>query len=163
MARHLANHILIPLLALGLLGGCASVKDTARYYVSYTAEVFPPKPPDAPIPILGKLPKEKHTVIGALKFESDQGWKFMRRSMIYNAQANGADAVVLKATNNRRELSLIEVPPQMDWVPVSNWYRDKKGRVYGNTTWVPFFQPGYVRPYVQEITGIDARMVVFKK
>jgi hypothetical protein len=51
----------------------------------------------------------------------------------------------------------------MDWVPVSNWYRDKKGNVYGNTSYVPFFRPGYVQPYLQEITGIDARMVVFKK
>lgn len=151
------------LLALALLGGCASVKETARYYVSYTEEVLPPKSPDAPIPILGKAPEKPHKVIGALKFESDQGWNFLRKSMIYNAQANGADAVVLKATSQRRQISLVQVPPQMDWVPVSNWYRDKKGHVYGGTSYVPFFRPGYVQPFWQEITGIDARMVVFKK
>ncbi len=163
MTRYLANRILGSFLALGMLAGCASVKDTARYYVSYTPEVFPPKPPDAPIPILGKSPSERHKVIGALKFESDQGWNFMRKSMIYNAQANGADAVVLKATSQRRQVSLVQVPPQMDWVPVSNWYRDKKGNVYGGTSYVPFFRPGYVQPFLEEITGIDARMVVFKK
>ncbi len=163
MTRHLANRIFGPLLALGLLGGCASVKDTAMYYVSYTPAVYPPKPLETPIPILGKAPAGRHTVIGGLKFESDQGWKFMRKSMIYNAQANGADAVVLKATSHRRQISLLQVPPQMDLIPVSNWYRDKKGNVYGGTSWVPYFRPGYVQPYLEEITGIDAEMVVFKK
>lgn len=163
MDWQLANRVLAPLLAIGLLAGCASVKDTAMYYVSYTPKVYPPKPKDAPIPILGKEPSEPHVVIGGLKFESDNGWNFMRKSMIYNAQANGADAVVLKATNQRRQISLIQVPPQMDWVPISNWYRDKKGNVYSNTSWVPFYRPGYVQPYLQEITGIDAKMLVFKK
>jgi hypothetical protein len=162
-ARRLANCIFGALGTLGCLAGCASVKDTARYYVAFTPKVYPPKPPDAPIPILGKAPKERHAVIGGLKFESDQGWNFMRRSMIYNAQANGADAVVLKATNERRQMSYLQVPPQMDWVPVSNWYRDKKGNVWGGTSWIPFYRPGYVQPYLQEITGIDAEMIVLKK
>jgi hypothetical protein len=162
-ARLLANSIFWAFLALGLLTGCASVKGTAMYYVAYTPKVYPPKPSDAPIPILGKAPSEKHTVIGGLKFESDQGWNFMRRSMIYNAQANGADAVVLKATSQRQQMSLLQVPPQMDWIPVSNWYRDKKGNVWGGTSYVPFYRPGYVQPYIDEITGIDAQMIVLKK
>jgi hypothetical protein len=163
MIRHLANRILGAALAIGLLAGCASVKDTAMYYVSYTPKVYPPKPADAPIPILGKAPAERHTVIGGLRFESDQGWKFMRRAMIYNAQVNGADAVVLKSTSQRQQMSLVQVPPQMDWVPVSNWYRDKKGNVWGGTSWIPFYRPGYVQPIVDEITGIDAQMIVLKK
>ena len=162
-ARRLANRIFAAFLVLGSLAGCASVKDTARFYVAYTPKVYPPKQADAPIPILGALPKERHAVIGGLKFESDQGWNFMRRSMIYNAQVNGADAVVLKATNERRQVSLVEVPPQMDWVPVSNWYRDRCGNVYENTSWVPIYRPGYVQPVVQDITGIDAKMIVLKK
>lgn len=161
-AWRLANRIFGSILALGLLAGCASVKDTARYYVAYTSNVYPPKP-DVPIPILGKAPSERHTVIGCLKFESDQGWNFMRRSMIYNAQMNGADAVVLRATSQRQQMSLLQVPPQMDWIPVSNWYRDKKGNVWGGTSWIPYYRPGYVQPYVEEITGIDAQMIVFKK
>jgi hypothetical protein len=162
-ARPLANCILGALAAVACLSGCASVKDTARFYVAYTPRVYPPKPPDTPIPILGRMPKKPHTVIGGLKFESDQGWNFMRRSMIYNAQVNGADAVVLKDTSERRQLALLEVPPQTEWVPVSNWYRNRKGQVCGGTTWVPIFRPGYVQPYLQEITGIDAKMIVLKK
>ncbi len=160
-ARRLATGILGVLLAVGL-AGCASVKDTAMFYVAYTPKVYPPKPPKTPIPILARMPKEPHKVIGALKFESDQGWKFMRRSMIYNAQVNGADAVVLEGTTERRQLGLLEVPPQMEWVPVSNWYRDKKGRVWGGTSWIPFYRPGYVQPYVQKIIGIDAKMIVLE-
>lgn len=162
-ARRLANRIFGAFLVLGCLAGCASVEDTAVYYESYTPKVYPPKPPETPIPILGKVPKERHTVIGGLKFESDQGWKFMRKAMIYNAQVNGADAVVLKASNERREVTLVEVPPQTDWVPVTNWYRDRCGDVREYTNWVPVFRPGYVQPVVQEITGIDAKMIVLKK
>jgi hypothetical protein len=163
MARRLANGILAAVLALGALAGCASVKDTAMFYVAYTPKIYPPKPPDTPIPILAQAPKARHKVIGGLKFESDQGWKFMRRSMIYNAQVNGADAVILEGTSERRQMALLEVPPQMDWIPVSNWYRDKKGNVWGGTSWIPFYRPGYVQPYLQEITGIDAKMIVLEK
>lgn len=162
-ARPLANCILGALFVVACLSGCASVKDTARFYVAYTPKVYPPKPPDTPIPILGKVPKEPHTVIGGLKFESDQGWNFMRRSMIYNAQVNGADAVILKGTNERQQVALVEVPPQTDWVPVSNWYRDRCGHVRENTSWIPVFRPGYIQPVVQDITGIDAKMIVLKK
>lgn len=147
-----------------LLGGCASVKSTAIYYTPYTAKYYPPKPPDAPIPILGKAPSgERYKAIGRLAFETDQGWNFLRRSMIYNAQANGADAVILKNVNSRQQVSLVEVPPQTDWIPTTGYYqRCKNGRVYSYTNWVPFFRPGYVQPVVDTITGIDAEMIVTK-
>ncbi len=146
-----------------LLAGCASVKSTAAYYMPVTAKTYPPKSQDTVIPIFGKSPDRRYTVIGRLAFESDQGWNFLRQSMIYNAQANGADAVILRATNQRRQAGLINVPPRMDWMPVSNYYRGCKGRVYGNTTWVPVMQPGYVQPYIQDIMGIDSEMIVYKK
>lgn len=139
------------------------MKDTAAFYVALTPQTFPPKEADAPIPVLEKEPREPHRVIGALRFESNRGWNFMRKSMLYNARSNGADAVFLKNTTTRQQWGLIQTPARMDWVPVTNWCRDKEGHVYSNTTWVPFFRPGFTRPYVEEITGIDARMLVFKK
>jgi hypothetical protein len=167
MNRQYSNAILLPFLvaaAIGLLGGCASVKSTAIYYTPYTAKYYAPKPPDAPIPILGKVPNERHTTIGRLAFETDEGWNFLRKSMIYNAQVNGADAVVLNKVNSRQQLSLIDVPPQVDWVPVPGYYqRCRNGKVYGTTNWVPFFRPGYVQPVTSTITGIDAEMIVLKK
>jgi hypothetical protein len=146
-----------------LLPGCASVASTSQYYMPYTAKYYPPKAAKTYIPILGKFPPERHAVIGRLRFETDQGWGFLRKSMIYNAQMNGADAVVLKTVNTREQTSLIEVPPQVDWVPNTYYYRDRKGRQYSQTNWVPFFQPGYVRPVVSTITGIDSEMIVFKR
>ena len=149
-------------LVLGLLAGCASVKSTAMYYTPYTAKLYPPKPPEAPIPILGKAPPERYTTIGRLAFETDQGWNFLRKSMVYNAQANGADAVVLKKVNSRQQLYLTEVPPQTDWVPVTNYYQKcRDGETYSYTNWVPFFRPGYVREDVAEITAIDSEMIMW--
>lgn len=146
-----------------LMPGCASVASTSQYYLPYTAKYYPPKAPKTYVPILGKFPSERHVVIGRLAFETDQGWGFLRKSMIYNAQMNGADAVVLKAVNTRNQVNLIEVPPQVDWIPNTSYYYDRKGRQYSQTNWIPFFQPGYVRPVVSTITGIDSEMIVFKR
>lgn len=144
------------------MAGCASVPSTAAYYMPVTAKYYPPKSEDAVIPIFGQAPDRRYAVIGRLAFETDQGWNFLRKSMIYNARMNGADAVILKATSQRRQTALMNVPPQMDWVPVSNYYRGRKGGVYGNTTWIPVMQPGYVQAYTQEITGINSEMIVYK-
>jgi len=161
--------ISIPLVAiLLLLPGCASVKDTAQYYVSYTTRTFPPKPKDAPIQILGKRPAERYQVIGRLAFESPHGWKFMRRSMEYNARMNGADAVLLKDESSRTETYVQDVPPRMDWVPVSTWVGtgNRKGKNNGGyyvTNYVPVFRPGYTQVSQVNWIAIDAEMLVLKK
>jgi len=155
--------MLMAVAILGMLAGCASVESTSVHYIPYTTKSYPPKPPETPIPIVGRMPREAHTAIGRLAFETDQGWRFLRKSMIYNARIHGADLVVLKNVNSRRQTTLVQVPPQVDWVPVPNYYETKKGRVRGYTNWVPFFRPGYVQPVVDTITGIDAEMVVLKK
>jgi hypothetical protein len=98
-------------------------------------------------------------VIGRLAFESDRGWHFLRKSMVYNAQIHGADAVVLKNATTRREVSFQRVPPQVDWVPT--FRRGKGGKVYARR--VPFLRPGYAQRWVNVITTIDAEMIVFEK
>ena len=143
--------------------GCASVESTAQFYMPYTTKTFPPKPPEAVIPILGKAPPESYTKIGRLAFETDLGWKFLRKSMIYNAQANGADAVILKNVSTRDRLNTVQVPPRMEYYPVQNYYRGRHGKVYGSTQWIPYFQPGYTQQWVDQITAIDAEMIVTKK
>jgi hypothetical protein len=87
-----------------LLSGCASVKSTAIYYRSI--KDYPAKPLDAAIPILTRPPVRPYKVIGRMAFESDRGWNFIRKSMIYNAQIHGADAVLLRTAKTRREVSL---------------------------------------------------------
>ena len=155
--------ILAAAVALAGLSGCASVKSTAAYYMPYTAKYYPPKAKDTPIPILGRAPKEAYTAIGKLAFETDQGWNFLRKSMIYNAQMNGADAVVLKKTSSRKQTALVTVPPRMEYVPYTNSYRDRCGRWQTYTNWVPIFQPGYVYPVTDTIMGIDSEMIVLKR
>lgn len=150
-----------------LFAGCASVEATKAYYLSYTTDVYPPKPKDQPIPILGKYPDRPYKVIGRLAFRSDLGWKFMRESMVYNARENGADAVILKAANSEEQTRYTEVPPRTDWVPVPGpVIVQKQGNktYYQNfPTYIPVFQPGYVRRWVDVIVGIDSEMIVFRR
>ncbi len=140
-----------------MLAGCASVESTAVYYKSL--QDFPPKPPDAQIPIVFNRPTRPFKVIGRLAFESDRGWSFLRKSMIYNARINGADAVWLKSTNARREVSFQHLPPRMDFYPVSR--HDKHGKI--DTRWAQYMRPEPPIRWVSDFTAIDARMIVFRK
>jgi hypothetical protein len=142
---------------LALLAGCASVESTAIYYTSIRD--YPAKPPDAPIPILTEPPRRPYKVIGRLAFESDEGWNFLRKSMIYNAQIHGADAVLLRTARTRREVSFQYAPPRVERYPAHR--RGKHGKI--ETRWVPYLRPGYPVRWVKEITAIDAEMIVFEK
>ncbi len=140
-----------------LLVGCSSVESTAIHYRSIRD--YPAKPPGTPIPILTAPPGRPFRVIGRLAFASDRGWGFLRKSMIYNARVHGADAVLLKTSSTRREVSVQYAPPKVDRYPVS--WRGKNGKLY--TNWAPYFRPGYPVRWVREITAIDADMIVFDK
>jgi hypothetical protein len=142
---------------LVLLAACASVKSTAVHYKSLRN--FPAKPPDAQVPILTIRPTRPFKVIGRLAFESDRGWNFLRKSMIYNAQIHGADAVWLKSSRTRREVSFQHMPPRMDWYPVSR--RGEHGKI--KTGWAPYLRPEPPIRWVTDRTAIDARMIVFDK
>lgn len=168
MKRIYANLLFLCLLAG--ISGCVSVSSTSQFYFPVTTDVYPPKTKKAVIPILGKAPDRPYKVIGRLSFRSDLGWKFMRESMIYNARANGADAVILKNTDSKERVNYTQVPPRMDWVPVPGPVVavNSGGKKCNNTSYVsypsyiPVFQPGYVRRWVQTIIGIDAEMIVLK-
>ena len=75
-------------------------------------------------------------MIGRLAFESDQGWNFLRKSMIYNAQIHGADARLAEELATRREVTFQHVPPRMDWYPVSR--RGKEGKI--DTRWAAIYE-----------------------
>jgi len=147
-----------------VLAGCASVSSTSQFYLPYTETVYPPKPKDARIPILGKAPARAHKVIGRLSFSTSEGWGFLRKSMEYNARQQGADAVILRSAQSRNRTTMVQVPAQFDWIPVSGpAYRDRKGRVCYGTTYVPIYRPGYTYPSTWTITSLVADMIVFKK
>jgi hypothetical protein len=79
--------------------------------------------------------------------------------MIYNAQIHGADAVWLKSSNTRREVTFQHLPPRMDLYPVSR--AGTHGKI--DTRWVPDMRPEPPRRWVSDFIAIDARMIVFKK
>lgn len=167
------SKLLLSCAAIAILAGCASVSSTSQFYFPTTTDVFPPKPKDVPIPILGKAPDRPYRVIGRLAFRSDLGWRFMRESMVYNARANGADAVILKNADSKQQVNYTEVPPRTDWVqvpgPVVAVNNGRGNNCNQNVsyvsypTYMPIFQPGYVRRWVQTIIGIDAEMIVMKR
>jgi hypothetical protein len=151
---------------LGVVGlsGCETPASTAIFYLPYTTRFYPPKPKGAVIPILGKAPDRPHEVIGRLAFSTGRGWRFLRESILYNARASGADAVILRDTTSRRQLEIVTVPPRFHWIPVPGpVWRTKKGTWYGGTQWIPDFRPGYTYPATWMLTGIDAEMIVFKR
>jgi len=144
------------------MAACSSVSSTAAYYVSYTTRIYPAKPKDAPIPILGKAPKRPHTIIGRLSFSTARGFRFLRESMLYNARMNGADAVILNDTATWDQLGIVNVPPSVNYYPVRGpvYYGRGECARYG-TSWVPSYQPGYSYPTVRKISAIDCEMIVF--
>lgn len=128
-----------------------------------TDRIYPPKPEDAAIPILGKPPGRSHDVIGRMAFASTRGWPFMRQSLLYNARTNGADAVILRKADETREFGIGRVPPRVEWVPVPGpVYETKKGRYYRGTQWIPFVQPGYTYPMTWRQMAVDAEMIVYR-
>ena len=157
------------LVLLAGFAGCASVSSTSQFYFPVTTDVYPPKSKDTPIPILCKAPDKRYRPIGRLSFCSDIGWKFMRDSMIYNAPVNGADAVILRKAASRDHVRFVEVPPHTDWIPVPgpivtvNNGKHCRNQTYATyPSYLPVYQPGYIRRWVQTIIGIDAEMIVMK-
>ena len=156
------------LLAAAGLTGCTSLQDTTVFYTPSTAEFFPPLPKDAPVPVLTEPPSWPNKVIGRFAAQSDRGYPFLYKAILYNARLQGADAVVLRqlAFDTRRTYNYI--PPSWQNIPVSNVFytpvQNKKGKwenvpqVY--TTFVPVFQPG--RTVVADVqwTDVVAEMVV---
>jgi len=162
--------------ALGLfaivgISGCASVESTAIYYTSYTLDQYPPKPKDAFIPIIGNAPDRPFKKIGRLAFSSTLGYRFMRRSIDYNARVQGADAVILRDVDEQTQVYLTEVPPSWNYIPYTSYVpytvRGYDGECYTElnsyTNWQPVFQPGYISEESVTTTAIDAEMIVFKR
>ena len=156
------------LLAACGLGGCASLQETTVFYTPATAEFFPPWPKDAPVPVLTEPPSWPHRVIGRFVAQSDRGYPFLYKAILYNARLQGADAVVLRqlAFDTRRTYNYL--PPSWQTIPVNNVYyaqvQDKKGKwqtvPQNYTTFVPIMQPG--RTVVSDVqwTDVTAEMVV---
>jgi hypothetical protein len=79
--------------------------------------------------------------------------------MIYNAQIHGADAVLLRSATTRREVKIQHLPPRVDYYRASR--RGEHGKI--ETHLVPYWRTEYPQRWVNDITAIDAQMIVFEK
>jgi len=152
---------------MALVGGCASVSSTSVHYLSLTPEIYPPKEKDAAIPLLAEKPDVPFKAIGRFQWETPRNWRFIRRSLEYNARINGADAILLKDRESFRETVLTDVPPRVQMIPYTRYIAVPCGGKRGGWRWVPvtryrpFIRPGYVDERVTHWTAVDAEMIIF--
>lgn len=156
------------LLVAWALTACSSLQDTTVFYTPASGNFYPPLPKDAPVPVLTEPPAWPHKVIGRFAAQSDRGYPFLYKAILYNARLQGADGVVLRklAFDTRRTYNYI--PPSWQNVPVTNVYytqvQNKKGK-WKNvpqtyTTFMPVFQPGRTVTSDAQWTDVVAEMVV---
>ena len=97
--------------------------------------------------------------------ETPQGWRFVRRSLEFNARANGADAVLLKENKAFRETVLSDIPPRFEMVPFTRVvYVERKGKNKGLEAvpvvdYWPVFRPGYTVESVRNWIRVEAEML----
>ena len=137
------NRLFLPLIgALALLfSGCASVSSTAVFYQPTTPVIYPPKAKDTVIPIMNASPKFPFQEIGRFAFQTQLGYPFIQKAMIYNAQRVGADAVIIKDYKNWSLPSWYSVPPTVGFIPVGYGWGGYGGGWYGGGV-VPVAYPG---------------------
>lgn len=162
---------LAALLLVLALAGCETVRSTAQFYRPYTTDIFPPKPKDFLVPILGVKPKRQHVVLGRLVFSAGQSHSFMIRSIEYNARRVGADAAILLESKTTSEQYTYLMPGYVSYEPVpvfgpphpfGGCGRPYCSACYTHVGYKPFYHPGYtgVGTFVRH--HIDALLIRFE-
>ena len=157
---------LLPVCAV--LAGCAPLRDTEVFYTPATTKFYQAWPKNMPVPVLSEPPPWPHKTIGRFAMQSPRGYKFVHRTLLYNARRQGADAVVLRKLAYDLRRTYNYVPPSWESIPQTNvFYQSVKNndgqwvtvpQVY--TTYVPVFRPA--RTVVSDVqwTDVAADMVV---
>ena len=155
-------------LFVALLAGCAPLSETTVFYTPVSDRYYPPKTKKTEIPVLSKPPAWPHRVIGRFAMQSDRGYRFVHKAMLYNARLQGADAVVIgKLVQDVRE-TYNYIPPRWESVPQSNVFYQQVQNSQGQwvtvpqvyTTYVPVFRPGRTVVNDSEWADVTAEMVV---
>jgi hypothetical protein len=173
--------LLICFALLAALTSCETVSSTSQFYRPTTTQVYPPKPKDYPIPILGAAPKQKYEVVGRLSFSAGRGYGYMIKAIEYNARQAGADAAILVDSSSNAQQYTYTIPGYVTTQPVTTYstgsaygsanyygaggYGHGTGSAYGSstsTTYVPVYNPGYTGVGTVVRHSIDALMIVFK-
>lgn len=172
--------VLLPtliLLSALLVTGCETVSSTKQFYRPLTTDVYPPKPKDTPIPILGAPPDRKYVAIGRLSFSAGHGYNYMIRAIEYNARQAGADAAIMLKSSSSAHQYTYYVPGYTTYEPVTTYssgsatadYYGSGGSGYGtaygsgtSTTYVPQYHEGYTGVGTVIRHEIDALMIRFQ-
>ena len=162
--------VLLSVAAGILVGGCAPLSETTAFYTPVSDRSYPPKSKKDEIPVLSKAPAWPHRVIGRFAMQSDRGYRFVHKAILYNARLQGADAVVIRKLVQDVRQTYNYIPPHWDSVPQSNVYYQQVQNNQGQwvtvpqiyTTYVPVFRPGRTVVSDSEWADVDAEMVVHR-
>ncbi|MBE2179807.1 MAG: hypothetical protein IAE97_04995 [Chthoniobacterales bacterium] len=158
------------LLACAVLTGCVSLRDTTVFYTPIAGETYAPLPKNAEVPVMAEPPKWPHKVIGRFAAQSDRGYAFLHKAILYNARLQGADAVILSkvAFDLRRTYNYI--PPSWENIPQTSVFYQTVKNNRGEwvtvpqpyTTFVPIFRPARTMVADVQWTDLVAEMIVRK-
>jgi len=158
------------LLALFVLAaaGCVPLSETAVFYTPASDRVYPPKGKREPVPVLSEPPSWPHRVIGRFAMQSDRGYPFVSKALLYNARLQGADAVIIRKMGFDVRQTVNRIPAGWESIPQSNVFyqqvqndqgqRETVPQVY--TAYVPVFRPERTVVSEKQWTEVMAEMVV---
>jgi hypothetical protein len=150
------------------LVGCSGLRETTAYYMPVSNRYYAPKDKNEVIPVLSESPTWPHRVIGRFAMQSDRGYPFLHKALLYNARLQGADAVVVKKLGSEVRQNFNYIPPGWESVPQSNVVYQQVKNAQGQwvtvpqvfTTYVPVFRPGRTVVDETQWTDVAAEMVV---
>ena len=166
MQPWLGRCLLYPLAAA--IAGCAPLSETTVFYTPVSDRYYPPKTKKNEIPVLSEPPAWPHRVIGRFAMQSDRGYRFVHKAILYNARLQGADAVIIRKLVQDVRETYNYIPPGWDSVPQSNVLYQQVQNNQGQwvtvpqvyTTYVPVFRPGRTVVKDSEWADVTAEMVV---
>jgi len=168
MKGRVARWLLCPLAAA--ITGCASLSETTAFYTPVSDHYYPPKDKKADIPVLSEPPSWPHRAIGRFAMQSDRGYRFVHKAILYNARLQGADAVIIRKLVQDVRQTYNYIPPGWDSIPQSNVFYQQVQNSQGQwvtvpqvyTTYVPVFRPGRTVVSDAEWADVNAEMVVHR-
>jgi hypothetical protein len=163
----LRSLLLMPMIVLAV-AGCAPLSETTVFYTPAADRVYPPKGKREPVPVLSEPPSWPHQVIGRFAMQSDRGYPFVSKALLYNARLQGADAVVVRKVGFDVRQTVNQIPASWESVPQNNVMYQRVQNNQGQwetvplvyTTYVPVFRPERTVVSEKQWTDVTAEMVV---
>jgi hypothetical protein len=162
------GRLMLVLLVAVAAAGCAPLGETTVFYTPVSDRYYPPKTKKEEVPVLSEPPAWPHRVIGRFAMQSDRGYPFVYKAMLYNARLQGADAVVVRKQGSELRQNYNYIPPGWESIPQNNviyqQIKNSQGQwvtvpqVY--TVMVPVFRPGRTVVDESQWTDVTAEMVV---